>query len=65
VLFEENPERERDISSDALVIGHKLLIEMFILQHEHFQDDALERLIGQSLQDYTNAWKGYKKASSE
>ncbi len=65
VLFDENPERERDISSDALVIGHKLLIEMFILQHEHFQDDALERLIGQSLQDYTNAWEGYKKASSD
>lgn len=63
VLFEENPELERGISSDSLVIGHKLLIEMFMLQHEHFQDDNLKKLIGQCLQDYTNTWKGYKQSA--
>ena len=63
VLFEENPELERMTSSDSLMIGHKLLIEMFILQHEHFQDENLKELIGQCLQDYTNTWKGYGDAS--
>lgn len=58
-LFNIEPEQERKEASDALMIAHKVIIEMLILQHEYFRIARLRGLIGQCLDDYTKAWQGY------
>lgn len=63
LLFPTEREEPRRLASAALMIAHKLLIEMFVLQHEHFQIDALEQLIGQALEDYRIIWGKHKTSS--
>lgn len=64
LLFPNDRGEQRGLASSALMIAHKVLIEMFALQHQHFGIDALEELIGQALKDYRRAWKKYRKQSS-
>lgn len=59
VLFDIDLEQERKEASDALMIAHKVIIEMLILQHEHFGIAKLRGLIGQCLNDHAEVWRGH------
>lgn len=63
LLLHEDVERGRKISSDALMIAHRLLIEVFILQHQHFQLSYMEEPIGQCLHDFGEIWERYKQGA--
>lgn len=49
-----------ETASQALMISNKMLIELLILQHEHFGLDELKPIISQCLRDFDNVWKKYK-----
>ncbi|MCB9109609.1 MAG: hypothetical protein H6634_00010 [Anaerolineales bacterium] len=48
--------------SQALMVSHRMVIELLILQHEYFNLEELKPLVGQCLQDFDNAWRGYAKS---
>ncbi len=58
ILNRQNQKREAP--SQALMISHNMLIELLILQHEHFGIDELKPMIGQCLEEFGNVWKRYK-----
>jgi hypothetical protein len=55
----ENQEQRKDASSHALMISHRILIELLILQDEHYQIVALAPLIAQCLHDFKEVWGRY------
>ena len=58
VLNRKNQEEE--MVSQTLMISHRMMIELLVLQHEHFGINELKPLIGQCLQDFDEIWKKYK-----
>lgn len=53
---------KKDVSeriSEALLISHRMMIELLILQHEHFGLEELVPLISQCLKDYEKVWRKY------
>lgn len=57
-----NQEQKDDATSQALMISHKMMIELLILQHEHFGLDELKPLISQCLHDFDETWEKYKNS---
>ncbi|MCL4271750.1 MAG: hypothetical protein KJZ72_19480, partial [Anaerolineales bacterium] len=51
-----------EIISRALMISHRMVIELLILQHEHFGLEELVPLINQCLRDFKKVWGKYREA---
>jgi hypothetical protein len=58
VLNRKNQEEE--MVSQTLMISHRMMIELLILQHEHFGLNELKLLIGQCLHDFDKIWERYR-----
>lgn len=54
-----------ETTSQALLISHRMVIELLILQHEHFGLEELKPIIGQCLQDFNKAWRGYVESLND
>ena len=62
ILAVANKRASKEVASEALMISHRMLIELLILQHEHFGLEELKPIIGQCLGHFESAWEKYKKA---
>lgn len=60
ILTVVNKRASKEVASEALMISHRMLIELLILQHEHFGLEELKPIIGQCLGDFTQIWEKYK-----
>ena len=58
-LLNRQDQKEETVSQ-TLMISHRMIIELLILQREHFGVNELKPLIGQCLQDFDEIWKRYK-----
>ncbi len=58
-ILSSKDQREKN-ASDALMVSHKMMIELLILQHQHFGIDELKPLIDRCVQDFKVVWKKYK-----
>ena len=58
-IISDKDQRDENVSR-ALMVSHKMLIELLILQHQHFGIDELKPLIARCLQDFEVVWKKYK-----
>lgn len=57
-IFANAEASSRERVREALIISHRLSIEVLILLHETFGDDELKPLIGQCLADMGTTWSG-------
>jgi Family of unknown function (DUF5677) len=53
--------QKKESASQTLMISHKVLIELLILQHQHFGIEELRPLIAECLEDFEKIWKKYKQ----
>jgi hypothetical protein len=54
-------DQKEDTVSQTLMISHSMIIDVIILQQEHFGIDELKPLIGQCFLDFSKVWKSDKK----
>jgi len=55
-----NKKDPKETASQVLMISHRMLIEILILQCEHFGIKELEPIINQCLRDFKTTWSKYK-----
>lgn len=57
IIQDKNSNSPTSNPNYALMVSHKLMIELLILQHKHFGLAYLRELIGRCLQDFETIWK--------
>jgi hypothetical protein len=60
-----DPQQRQHDASDALMIAHRLLIDLLILQHEHFGLTELQPLISRCLADFKHVWRRYQQQAPD
>ena len=61
LLFGKDFHTEREVCSDALMVAHRIILKVLILQCQHFQLSDLDPLIEKCQTECAAIWKGYRK----